>query len=124
MYHVFESLPSKYQWIALVGLLIATLCVWLILSCQDAALPPTSAPNSTLSLQFAWSSEGAKAIIDSWTAQQKKIASYQLYIDFLISFFLSSIAEPVMCVGSQVCFSSSCGSWYCIVMDSPSGRTT
>ena len=79
MYHVFESLPPKYQWIALVGLLIATLCVWLIQSRQDAALPPMSAPNSTLSLQFAWSSEGAKAIIDSWTAPQKKIASYQLY---------------------------------------------
>ena len=87
MYHVFESLPPKYQWIALVGLLIATLCVWLIQSRQDAALPPMSAPNSTLSLQFAWSSEGAKAIIDSWTAPQKKIASYQLYIDFLLLLF-------------------------------------
>jgi hypothetical protein len=83
MKHPLATIAPEKRWLIFVPLLVMTLAVMGILQATSAPLTTDAAPQGIISFEFAGDVPAAQQIVDSWDAQARGHAGFNLGFDFL-----------------------------------------
>jgi len=97
MSHPFGWLQEKYWLKAFVGLTIATLIVFAVISAWDKPLQTQASPQGIVSFETAGSVAAAQNILGAWSAKARVFAGLSLGIDYLFM-VLYALAIGLGCV--------------------------
>jgi hypothetical protein len=85
-------IPASKRTAALILLAVISVSLLAVIMVLDGPLRTPAAPDGIVSFEFSGSSENARRIIDSWSADAKRAAMMSLGLDFL---FLVAYAASI-----------------------------
>ncbi len=81
--HPYQRIPTKRRLAVFLALLAFTLLLSIILQIVDGPLKTDPARMGIISYEFAWDTQKAQDILDSWKDDAPKYAAFGLGLDYL-----------------------------------------